>query len=46
VGFQHRTHGKEATLKDEYPKHIADMLINNSSEHRVISILDGNARYN
>jgi hypothetical protein len=25
---------------------IADMLINNASEHQVISFLDGNASYN
>jgi hypothetical protein len=25
---------------------IADMLINNASGHRVISVLDGNASYN
>jgi hypothetical protein len=36
----------KATPKDEYPMHIADMLINNASGHRVISFLDGNAGYN
>jgi hypothetical protein len=36
----------KATLKDEYPIPIADMLINNASRHRVISFLDGNAGYN
>jgi hypothetical protein len=36
----------KATPKDEYPMPIADMLINNASGHRVISILDGNAGYN
>jgi hypothetical protein len=35
-----------ATPKDEYPMHIADMLINDASGHRVISFLDGNAGYN
>jgi hypothetical protein len=35
-----------ATPKDEYPMPIADMLINDASEHRVISFLDGNASYN
>jgi hypothetical protein len=35
-----------ATLKDEYPMPIADMLINDASGHRVISFLDGNAGYN
>ena len=34
-----------ATLKDEYPMPIADMLINDASGHRVISFLDGNAGY-
>jgi hypothetical protein len=36
----------KATPKDEYPIHIADMLINNAFGHRVISFLDGNAGYN
>jgi hypothetical protein len=36
----------KATPKDEYPMPIADMLIDNASEHRVISFLDGNAGYN
>jgi hypothetical protein len=36
----------KATCKDEYPMHIADMLINNASKHRVISFLDDNAGYN
>jgi hypothetical protein len=36
----------KVTPKDEYPMPIADMLINNASEHRVISFLDGNAGYN
>jgi hypothetical protein len=36
----------KATLKEEYPMSIADMLINNASGHRVISFLDGNAGYN
>ena len=35
-----------ATPKDEYPMPIADMLINEASGHKVISFLDGNARYN
>ena len=34
-----------ATLKDEYPMPIADMLINDASGHWVISFLDGNAGY-
>ena len=36
----------KATPKDEYPMSIADMLINKTSGHRVISFLDGNAGYN
>jgi hypothetical protein len=36
----------KATPKDKYPMHIADMLINNTSRHRVISFLDGNTGYN
>jgi hypothetical protein len=36
----------KATSKDEYPMTIVDMLINNVSEHRVITFLDGNAGYN
>jgi hypothetical protein len=35
-----------ATTKDEYPTPIADMLVNDSSGYKVISFLDGNARYN
>jgi hypothetical protein len=35
-----------ATPKDEYPMPIADTLINNVSGNRIISFLDGNARYN
>ena len=35
-----------ATLKDEYPMPIADILINDASGHRVISFLNGNVRYN
>jgi hypothetical protein len=36
----------KATLKDECPMPIADMLINNASRHRAISFLYGNASYN
>jgi hypothetical protein len=36
----------KSTPKDEYPMPIADMLINNSSGHRVIRFLDGNSSYN
>jgi hypothetical protein len=35
-----------ATPKDEYPMPIVDMLVNNSSSHKVISFPDGNAKYN
>jgi hypothetical protein len=36
----------KASPKDEYPKPIADMLINNAFGHQVISFLDGNTSYN
>ena len=32
----------KATLKDEYPMPIGDMLINEASGHRDTSFLDGN----
>jgi hypothetical protein len=35
-----------ATPKDEYPMPIANTLISNASENRIISFLDGNAGYN
>jgi hypothetical protein len=35
-----------ATPKDEYSIPIADMLVNDSFGHKVISFLDGNAGYN
>jgi hypothetical protein len=35
-----------ATPKDKYPVPIADKLVNDSSGHKVISFLDGNAGYN
>jgi hypothetical protein len=35
----------KATPKDEYPMHIANIFINNASEHQVISFVDGNAGY-
>jgi hypothetical protein len=35
-----------ATPKDEYPMPVADTLINNASDHRMISFLDGNTGYN
>jgi hypothetical protein len=34
-----------ATPKDEYPMPIDDMLINDASEHKVLTFLDGNAGY-
>jgi hypothetical protein len=36
----------KAIPNDEYPMLIADMFINNTSVHRVISFLYGNAGYN
>jgi hypothetical protein len=45
VRIDFRNLNKE-THKDEYPKHVADILINNASGNRVISFLDGNVRYN
>jgi hypothetical protein len=35
-----------ATPKDEYPMPIADMLINDSLGHNVLTFLDGNVGYN
>jgi hypothetical protein len=35
-----------ATSKDEYPIPIADVLSDNTSRHKVLSFLDGNACYN
>jgi hypothetical protein len=36
----------KSTPKDEYSIPIADILINNAYEHRVISFRDGNVGYN
>ena len=36
----------KGTPKDEYPMHIADMLINEACVHHLISFLDGNTGYN
>ena len=36
----------KGTPKDEYPMPIADMLINETYGHHVISFLDGNTCYN
>jgi hypothetical protein len=35
-----------ATPKDEYPMRIADLLIDRATGNKVISFLDGKARYN
>jgi hypothetical protein len=35
-----------ATPKDEYPMPITDFFVNATSEHRILSFLDGNAGYN
>jgi hypothetical protein len=35
-----------ATLKDEYPMPVANLLIDSASGNKVISFLDGNAGYN
>jgi hypothetical protein len=35
-----------ATPKDEYPMPVADLLIDSTSDNKVISFLDGNAGYN
>jgi hypothetical protein len=35
-----------ATLKDEYPMPVIDLLIDSTSGNKVISFLDGNAGYN
>jgi hypothetical protein len=43
IGFRNLN---RATLTDEYPMPIADMLINNASGHKILSFLDGNASYN
>ena len=36
----------KATLMDSYPMPIADMLFDVAAGHKVISFMDGNARYN
>jgi hypothetical protein len=36
----------QATLKDEYPMPVADLLVDSASGNKVISFLDGNAGYN
>jgi hypothetical protein len=34
------------TLMDGYPMPVADALVNAAARHKVISCMDGNARYN
>jgi hypothetical protein len=36
----------QATPKDEYPMHVADLLIDSASGNKMISFLDSNAGYN
>jgi hypothetical protein len=35
-----------ATLKDEYPMHIVETLINAAAGNKILSFMDGNAGYN
>jgi hypothetical protein len=35
-----------ATPKDEYPMPVAEILINAAAGHKILSFMDGNARYN
>ncbi len=36
----------KATPKDEYPKPVADQLVDAASRHKILSFMDGNAGYN
>jgi hypothetical protein len=36
----------KTTPKDEYPMPIADMLINAATDQKMMTFLNGNARYN
>lgn len=36
----------EATLKDEYPMPMTDMLVDGAAHNQLLSFMDGNARYN
>jgi len=36
----------KATLMDSYPMPIADLIVDATTRHKVISFMDGNARYN
>ncbi|GKV34003.1 hypothetical protein SLEP1_g42432 [Rubroshorea leprosula] len=35
-----------ATLKDEYPMPIADLLVDGAARHRILSFMDGHSGYN
>jgi hypothetical protein len=35
-----------ATPKDEYPMPVAEMVINTTAGHKILSFMDGNAGYN
>jgi hypothetical protein len=35
-----------ATLKDEYPMPVAEMLINTAADNKILSFMDGNTSYN
>jgi hypothetical protein len=35
-----------ATLKDEYPMPVTEILINAAAGHKILSFMDGNAGYN
>jgi hypothetical protein len=35
-----------ATPKDEYPMHVAETLINAAASNKILSFMDGKARYN
>jgi hypothetical protein len=43
VDFRNLNH---ATPKDEYPMHVADLLIDSASGNKMTSFLDGNVGYN
>ncbi len=36
----------KATPKDEYPKPVADQLVDAASGHKILSFMNGNAGYN
>jgi hypothetical protein len=35
-----------ATPKDEYPMPDVEVLVNVGADHKILSFMDGNARYN